>query len=68
MTKRADLSVFPDAASVSSYAREALSWAVSHELINGLAEGGKSYLAPQGNATRAQVATILARYAQNIVA
>ncbi len=67
VSKRADLSVFPDAASVSSYAREALSWAVSHELINGLAEGGKSYLAPQGNATRAQVATILARYAQNIV-
>ncbi len=67
VTKRADLSVFPDAAGVSSYARVALSWAVSHELINGLAEGGKSYLAPQGNATRAQVATILARYAQNIV-
>ena len=66
-TERADLSVYPDANRVSSYAREALAWANAAELIRGTSENGRDYLAPQASATRAQVATILARYAQNIV-
>lgn len=63
----ADLRIFPDAAEVSPYAAEALAWAVDTGLITGSATGGKVYLAPQGHATRAQVATILMRFIQNIV-
>ena len=66
-SKRADLSVYPDANRVSSYAKEALAWANAAELIRGTSENGRDYLAPQASATRAQVATILARYAQSIV-
>ena len=33
-----------------------------HRLIAGTREGGVDYLAPQQNATRAQVAVILMRY------
>lgn len=56
----ADLSVYSDAASVSAYAVEAMQWAVGTGLINGM--NGK--LNPQGSATRAQVATMLMRFAQ----
>ena len=56
----ADLSIFADASSVSPYANEAMQWAVSAGLINGM--DGK--LNPQGSATRAQVATMLMRYAE----
>jgi hypothetical protein len=52
------LTAYPDAAKVSDYASEALSWAVETGLIRGL-DGN---LAPQGTATRAQVATVLMRY------
>ena len=64
---RADLSVFPDAAQVSAYAKDALAWANAEGLVKGMAQSGRDYLAPQGHATRAQVATILARYAQGIM-
>ena len=53
----ADLSGFADAASVSTYADEALQWAVANGILTGM--DGK--LCPQGNATRAQVAQILYR-------
>ncbi len=66
-SKRADLNAFPDANKVSAYAKDALSWANANELVKGMAENGKDYLNPTGSATRAQVATILARYVQNIV-
>ena len=55
-----DLSVFADANSVSSYAVEAMQWAVSTGLISGM----DSKLNPQGSATRAQVATMLMRFAE----
>lgn len=64
---RADLTAFPDAEKASAYARDALSWAVAAELVKGTKEGSTIYLDPQGSATRAQVAAILSRYAQNIV-
>ena len=62
-SRRGDLSAFPDADKVSSYATSAMQWAVAEGLING--SDGK--LLPQGNATRAQVATILVRFIENIV-
>ena len=58
----ADLAAFPDEERVSAYAREALAWAVDRGLINGVAQGGESWLEPQAGATRAQVATILMRF------
>ena len=60
---RADLSSFPDGNKVSSYANDAIRWAVAEGLING--SDGK--LMPQGNATRAQVAAILMRFIENVV-
>lgn len=57
------LSSFKDSASVSSYAVEALRWAVGEGLISGTDTG---MLAPQSNATRAQVATILKRFVESL--
>ena len=57
-SKRADLSSFPDADSVSTWAKDALAWTVAEGIIGG--SDGK--LLPQGNATRAQVAAILMRF------
>ena len=62
MTTDADLAAFPDEKTVSSYACEPLAWAVDRGLINGVAQGGESWLEPQAGATRAQVATILMRF------
>lgn len=56
---------FPDRGAVSSYATEALAWACTQGLINGVKEGSVTYLRPQASATRAQVAAILMRYTQN---
>lgn len=55
---RANLTTFPDGSSTSSYAKDALSWAVAIGLI----QGSNGKLMPQSGATRAQVATILMRY------
>lgn len=64
-SKRGELAGFPDEGQVSSWAREALSWAVGEGIISGTAEGGRTILKPQGNATRAQVASILMRFIRN---
>ena len=61
--KRGDLSAFPDGGKVESWAKDALQWTVAEKIIG----GSEGYLLPQGNATRAQVATILMRYIENIV-
>lgn len=58
------LAGFPDAASVSSWARTEMAWAVGNGLISGTGSGGVAYLSPQGSATRAQVAAILMRFEQ----
>jgi len=52
---------FVDADKVNAYAVDAMNWAVSVGLINGMDD---ATLAPQGNATRAQIATILMRYCE----
>jgi hypothetical protein len=58
-----DLSGYGDAEKVSDYAKPALAWAVS----TGLVMGSENNLMPASGATRAQVAAILQRFAQNIV-
>lgn len=57
----ASLSGYTDASSVSGWATDAMRWAVSAGLINGRTA---TTLAPQGNATRAEVASILMRFMQ----
>ena len=59
-----DLSVFSDGDKVSSWAQEAMAWAVGVGLFQG-DDTGK--LNPQGNATRAEVATLLMRLVKLIV-
>ena len=54
----ADLSRFPDGDQVSSWAREAMADAVALGIINGTKVGNQVFLAPQGSATRDQIATM----------
>ena len=60
---RQSLTGYPDMGSVSSWAKQAMAWAVE----NGLISGVDGALAPQGEATRAQVATILMRFVEKTV-
>lgn len=62
---RADLASFSDAGSVKAYAKDAMAWAVSVKLIKGTDNGAGVVLDPEGNATRAQVATLLMRFAES---
>jgi hypothetical protein len=55
----ASLDAFKDAAKVSSYAKPAMQWAVAKGFIVGNADGS---LNPSGSATRAEMASIIARY------
>ena len=55
---RAVLDTYPDAADVSTYAIDAMQWAVSEGIITG--DGG--YLLPQHNTSRAVCATIITRF------
>ena len=58
-----DLSVFPD--TVSGYAQEAMRWAVGAGLFEGDDTGR---LRPQANCTRAQLAALLMRFCQQVMA
>ncbi|MEN6312953.1 MAG: YDG domain-containing protein [Clostridiaceae bacterium] len=57
------LNAYTDADSVSSWAEDAMKWAVSLGIISGDGTG----LDPQGNATRAQIAVMLQRFVENVV-
>ena len=59
VSKTADLTAFTDAADVSDWAKDALSWAVAEGLIQGM---GENTVAPTATANRAQIAAILTRY------
>ena len=58
----ADLSGYPDAGQVQDYAQPAMAWAVAE----GIVEGVDGNLNPTGDATRAQIATILMRFCEGI--
>ena len=55
------LAQFTDADQIQDYAREAMAWAVTVGLFEGNADGA---LNPRGNATRAEVATLIMRFAE----
>ena len=59
VSARASLAGFRDHSKVSAWALETMSWAVAE----GLMQGGDGLLDPTGGATRAQVATLMQRYA-----
>lgn len=59
VTASADLSAFADTASVSTWAQPAMQWAVAEGYISGM---GDSQLAPQGTATRAEIASVIMRF------
>lgn len=63
VTARADLSGFADAGKISSYALEGLSWANATGLVNGRSA---VQLAPAGQTTRAEMASLLMRFCMNI--
>ncbi len=63
VSARADLTVFADGKTVSTWAAESLSWANAKGLINGLPG---SLLAPGSNAVRCQTAAILHRFCEKI--
>ncbi len=58
------LSRFADESQVSSYARDAMEWAVGNRLIQGT---GANRISPTASASRAEVATILMRFCENIL-
>ena len=55
-TAKGDLSAFTDSAKIAVWATDALLWANGVKIINGM---GDATIAPQGTATRAQVAQML---------
>ena len=59
-----ELSSFTDGASTSSWAAEAVQWAVGSGLLSG--KGG-GVLDPQGTATRAEAASIFMRFARTVM-
>ena len=63
LTATGDLSQFPDAGSISSWAETALSWANGNGLINGHENGT---IDPKGSTIRAQAASIMANFDQNV--
>ena len=58
-----DLSGYPDAGQVQDYAQPAMAWAVAENIIQGMEDGT---LKPAGNASRAQIATILMRFCEDV--
>ena len=63
LTATGDLTQFPDAGSISSWAKTALSWANGKGLINGHENGT---IDPKGSTIRAQAASIMANFDQNV--
>ena len=61
---RADLSGYADAGQISGYALSAMRWACAEGIINGTSA---TTLAPQGSATRAQVAAMLQRFCERYI-
>ena len=64
LTAQGDLTAFPDGDSVQPWAEAAMSWANGNQLINGHDDGT---IDATGIGTRAQAASILMRFDQNVV-
>ena len=62
VSARADLSTFTDGTTVSPWAQDVVQWAVAEKLMS----GNGNELQPKGTASRAQVATVLMNYCENV--
>ena len=56
------LKAFADADKVQGWAKDAVIWAYQNGIIAGTPKDGELYINPQGNATRAEAATMLSKY------
>ena len=63
VSDKADISTFADTNDISDFAFDAVAWANKKEIVNGTSD---KTLSPKDTATRAQVATILMRFCENI--
>ena len=59
-----DLGKFSDSSSISTWAAQAVNWAVNDGLVSGMADGT---LAPSGTATRAQIAQIMQNFCEKVL-
>lgn len=60
--KRAETDGFADRSAVSAWASEPMRWCIAEGIIGGMQKNEGLCLVPQGNATRAEVSTILMRF------
>ncbi len=63
VTKTVDLKAYTDEESISGYAQTAMIWANAESLLTGRT---KTTLVPAGSSSRAEVATILMRFVENV--
>ena len=64
LTASDDLAAFTDAGEVGTWAMDVVKWAVGSDLLHGTSD---TTLAPRGTATRAEVATVLMNFCENVV-
>ena len=64
---RGDLNQFADVDTISSWAEEALQWAVAEGIMGGSLTGGVLSVLPSDGATRAQVAAVLVRTIEKLL-
>ena len=64
VTASSDLAGLKNAENTANWALAGVKWAVGKGLISGIEKNGVKDLAPQGNASRAQVAAILQRFCE----
>ena len=66
--RRASLDAFKDRASVASWAKDYVMWAVAENLLSGKGQSdGSLKMAPTDNATRAELAAIISRLMQEVL-
>ena len=63
----ADLSKYADLNRLSTWAKPAMAWAVEQGIVSGVANGSTLTLDPQRSATRAEMATMLRAFCENIL-
>lgn len=63
----ADLNRYADLNRLSSWAKPAMAWAVEQGIVSGVTNGSALTLDPQRNATRAEMATMLRAFCENIL-
>lgn len=64
VSAKGDLSKFTDSDKLSSWAEDAMTWAIGEGLLSGK---GNGILDPTGTATRAEAASILMKFSENVV-